>query len=100
MKEIKYVEYENGMRCVVTEGKTMDIIEEINKEKFESHFPDVSTYGLEQNSPIYLENGIVCIDKEWNGERYIVKTEGKELEIVPVYKENDGDFEIMGYYEA
>ena len=79
-----------------TEGKQMDIIEEISKAEFEKRFPDVSTYGLEQNSPVYLENGVICIDTEWNGERYIIDN----MEIVPVYEEVDGDFEIIGYYEA
>ena len=96
MKTIIYTEAENGARYLSTEGKQMDVIEEITKAEFEEKFPEVSTYGLEQNSPMYLENGIICIDTEWNGEQY---STDKGI-IVPVYEDKDGDFEIIGYYEA
>ena len=97
MKTIIYKEAENGARYLSTEGKQMDVIEEITKEEFKKKFPEVSTYGLEQNCPVYLENGIICIDAEWNGERY---STDKGI-IVPVYEEiGEDDFEIIGYYEA
>ena len=96
MKTIMYIEAENGARYLSTEGKQMDIIEEISKAEFEKKFPDISTYGLDMYMPAYLENGIILIDREWNGERYIINN----MEIVPVYEDNDGDFEIIGYYES
>ena len=71
------------------------MIKEITKAEFEKKFPNISTYGLEQYSPVYLENGKICIDKEWNGERYILDD---KTEIIPVYKQNsEDDFEIIGY---
>ena len=97
MKTIIYTEAENGARYLSEEGKQMDVIEEITKAEFKKKFPEVSTYGLEQNSPVYLENGIICIDKEWNGEQYSTD----KGTIVPVYEEvEEDDFEIIGYYEA
>lgn len=44
------------------------MLNEITKKEFEERYPEVSTYGLEAYSPVYLENGVVLIDKEWNGE--------------------------------
>lgn len=97
MKTIIYTEAENGARYLSTEGKQMDVIEEITKAEFKKRFPDVSTYGLDMYMPVFLENGIICIDKEWNGERYIINN----MEIIPVYEEvGEDDFEIIGYYEA
>ena len=97
MKTIIYTEAENGARYLSTEGKQMDIIEEITKAEFEKKFPDVPTYGLEQLMPVFLENGTICIDTEWNGERY---STDKGI-IVPVYKKmGEDDFQIIGYYEA
>lgn len=97
MKTITYTELPNGMCCLSTQGKQMEIITEISQTEFEKKFPNISTYGLEQYSPIYLENGKICIDKEWNGERYILDD---NTEIVPVYKQNsENDFEIIGYKE-
>lgn len=98
MKTINYVEYENGMRCITEDpnSKTMEIIEEISKKDFEERFPAVSTYGLEQHMPVYLENGIILIESEWNGDTYF--TSGGNFK--PVYKENsEDDFETIGFYE-
>ena len=58
---------------------------EITKKEFERRFPEVNTYGLEQYSPAYLDCGIVCIDTEWNGERYEI--DGKI--VTPLYNEAD-----------
>lgn len=61
-------------------------------------YPEVSTYGLEAYSPVYLENGVVLIDKEWNGEVYTVKDEeGKERTYRPVQEpdEVDDDGEVL-----
>ena len=97
MKTIIYTEAENGARYLSTEGKQMDVIEEITKAEFEEKFPEVSTYGLDIYMPVFLENGIVCIEKEWNGEQY---STDKGI-IVPVYEEvEEDDFQIIGYYEA
>lgn len=39
------------------------MLNEITKKEFEERYPEVSTYGLEAYSPVYLENGAVLIDK-------------------------------------
>lgn len=57
------------------------MLNEITKKEFEERYPEVSTYGLEAYSPVYLENGVVLIDKEWNGEVYTVKRRGKRKNI-------------------
>lgn len=56
------------------------MLNEITKKEFEERYPEVSTYGLEAYSPVYLENGVVLIDKEWNGEVLQWKTTGYEEE--------------------
>ena len=70
---------------------------EISKKEFEKKFPEVNTYGLEQYSPVYLDCGLVCIETEWNGERY--ETNGKI--VMPVYElpYNEEQQEIA-YYEV
>ena len=45
--------------------------------------------------PIFLENGEILLDTQWNGEEYLVK--GKSYS--PFYKETEEDTEIIGYYE-
>lgn len=101
MKTINYIEMENGAIYKSDAGnRQMDIIEEIDKIEFLERFPDVSIYGLEQYSPVYLETGIVCINTEWNGENYDIKTEDTEISIYPVYEEiEEDDVEIIGYIE-
>lgn len=76
------------------------MIKEISKKKFEEKFTEVSTYGLEKNMPVYLENGMILIDEEWNGEVYTVKENGGERIFRPWYKKDEeGDMEIIGYTE-
>ena len=96
MRTINYTEAPNGARYLSPEGKQMDIVEEISKEHFKAKFPEISTYRLENNSPVFLENGVILIDTEWNGECYL--SDGKEYR--PVYNEiEEDDTEIIGYYE-
>ena len=96
MRTITYAEAPNGARYRAPEGKQMDILEEITREEFKQKFPEISTYGLEHNLPVLLENGAILIDTEWNGECYL--SDGKEYR--PLYNEvEDDDTEIIGYYE-
>lgn len=84
------------------------IIKEITKREFEEKFPKVSTYGLEAYSPVYLENGGILTDKEWNGENYTVKdNRGVKKRYRPVEKpaetDEDGEvlqWDIVGYEEV
>lgn len=74
------------------------MLNEIAKKEFEERYPEVSTYGLEACSPVYLENGVILIDKEWNGEVYTVRDEaGKERTYRPVQEpdEVDDDGEVL-----
>lgn len=83
------------------------MLNEITKKEFEERYPAISTYGLEAHSPVYLENGVVLIDKEWNGEVYTAKdTEGKERTYRPVQEpdvlDDDGEvlqWKTVGYEE-
>ena len=65
---------------------------EITRKEFEKSFSEVNTYGLAQYFPVYLDCGLVCIDTEWNGERYEI--DGKI--VTPVYNEEDE----IEYYEV
>lgn len=78
------------------------MIKEITKKEFD----EVSTYGLEQYSPVYLENGVILIDTEWNGEVYTVKENGKERTFKPIQEaiafDDDGEpeqWETIGFEE-
>lgn len=73
------------------------LLKEISKKEFTEKFTDVSTYGLEAYSPVYLENGVVLTDKEWNGEVYTVKEDKKERTFIPVQEpeEVDEDGEVL-----
>ena len=96
MKTITYTEAPNGARYLSNEGKQMDILEEITKAEFKQKFPEISTYGLDHNSPVFLENGAILIDTEWNGEHYF----SNDKEYAPIYNEiEEDDTEIIGYYE-
>ena len=37
--------------------------------EFKEKFPQVSTYGLEDPLNVFLENGEILIEREWNGEK-------------------------------
>lgn len=82
------------------------MMKELSKKDFEEKFPDVSTYGLEHYSPVFLENGIILIETEWNGEVYIVNDGEKERIFRPISKptvfDDDGEIlesETIGYVE-
>lgn len=82
------------------------MVKEISKKEFKEKYPEVSTYGLEQHCPVYLDNGIILIDGEWNGEVYTVKEDGRERTFRPI-QEPDGvdengeviDWKTVGYEE-
>lgn len=101
MKEVRYFEYLNGVKYVVEDEAeectgTMDIFEAISKDEFNSRFPDNGGWLVDWNQ-VFLENGIICLNDEWNGEVYTIKKDGKEITIRPVYKENGEDIEVVGY---
>lgn len=98
MKTVHYNEAENGALIIAEDGEKMDILSPITQQEFEDRFPETSTYGLEWYSTVFLENGVILIDKEWNGEEYHSNVNGKHYK--PVYKEEDGEFETVGYYES
>ena len=75
------------------------MLKEITKKEFEEKFPNISTYGVSNNSPVYLDNGVILIDTEWNGEIYIETSTKKEYR--PIYNQlGEDDFEIVGYEEV
>lgn len=41
------------------------MLNEITKKEFEERYPEVSTYGLEAYSPVYLENGVVLKERTY-----------------------------------
>lgn len=83
------------------------MLKEISRVEFEERFPEVSTYGLGQLMPIYLENGVILIDTEWNGEVYTVKNQdGTESTYKPIQEPvsydkewEPDDWETVGYEE-
>lgn len=83
------------------------MLHEITKKEFKEKYPEVNTYGLESCSPVYLENGVVLINEEWNGEVYTIKdTENTERSYRPVEEpdvmDDDGEvlqWKIVGFEE-
>lgn len=83
------------------------MLKELSEVEFKKRFPKASAYGLEMHSPVYLENGVILIDTEWNGEVYTIKDQdGIESVYRPIqepvsYDEEGepGDWEIIGYEE-
>lgn len=96
MKKIKYEEAQNGVKFISETGKEMEVFEELTQKEFEERFPEKNTYGLKEYLPVYLENGTILINTEWNGERY----SGEYGEYRPVYLQDECDFEIVGYEEC
>lgn len=79
------------------------MISEITKKEFKERFPEVSTYGLDNHMPVYLDNGVVLIDKEWNGEEYTIKDAGRERIFRPIHEpapDYPDDVVIVGYEEV
>ena len=65
--------------------------------EFKEKFPQVSIYGLEDLLNVFLENGEILTEREWNGEKYILEN-GRSYR--PVYRQLDeDDYEIIGYIE-
>ena len=93
MQTVTYKEMPNGARYLSTEGKQMNIMNVLTQKEFKEKFPEVSTDGIEMH--VFLENGEILLDTQWNGEEYLVK--GKSYS--PFYKETEEDTEIIGYYE-
>ena len=96
MKTVHYEEKENGALFVAKEGDEIDILSPITKQEFEDNFPEISTYGLETYFTVFIENGVILIDKDWNGEEYY--SHGKHYS--PVYQDKDEDFDVVGSYES
>ena len=74
------------------------MLKELTLTEFKERFPQVSTYGLEDPLNVFLEHGEILIEREWNGEEYILKN-GKTYR--PVYKPlNEDDYTVIGYVES
>ena len=69
------------------------MLKELTLAEFKEKFPQVSIYGLEDPLNVFLENGEILIEREWNGEEYILKN-GKTYR--PVYKPlNEDDYTVI-----
>lgn len=65
--------------------------------EFKERFPQVSIYRLEDPLNVFLENGEILTEREWNGEKYILEN-GRSYR--PVYRQLDeDDYETIGYIE-
>ncbi len=109
MKKINYIELENGMRILTNEStsKQMNMIENIQKQEFDERFPE-HPYAWNCNwTEIFLENGVVLLERDWNGYEY--NNDGEMYR--PVYKLSDfsnsddmysdeAEFDIIGYYQV
>lgn len=72
------------------------MLKEITMDEFQKRFPEISTYGTHCMSEVFLEDGTILWEQDWNGEEY---NDG-ERRFRRVYEETeDGFFEIIGYEE-
>ena len=75
------------------------MFKEISKEEFISSFPDVDTYAASYDEmPVFLDNGVLLLSSEWNGEEYIESVSKKRYR--PIYSNNNEDGNIIGYEEC
>lgn len=102
LKTMTLLETENGTRYthlladVSTRKIGTDVLSELSRKEFEEKFPDKSTCNLSQFPPVFLENGEILLQSEWNGECYNTGN----TSYYPVYNQVDeDDFEIIGYYQ-
>lgn len=102
MKTMVLLETENGARYthllddVPTRKIETDVLSELSRKEFEEKFPDKPTYILSQFPPVFLENGEILLQNEWNGEAY----HAENARYFPVYNQiDDDDYEIIGYYQ-
>lgn len=108
--KITLLETENGARYVhllddaptrkletdVLSELETDVLSELSRKEFEEKFPDKPTYILSQFPPVFLENGEILLQNEWNGEAY----HAENARYFPVYNQiDDDDYEIIGYYQ-
>lgn len=82
------------------------MIKELTEKEFAERYPKEMIYGLENHTPVYLDNGVILIDTEWNGEVYTIKKDGREISYRPIQEpisfDEDGEadmWEIIGYEE-
>lgn len=72
------------------------MVKEITREMFMERYPaNVVIAPIEL--AVYLEDGTVLLDEDWNGEVYTVKTENGERVYQPLYKLDGENSEIIGY---
>ena len=68
------------------------MIKVITRKEFVEKYLDNMIFDLCCQDPIYLDNGVILINDEWNGEVYRVKDEdGNETIYRPVYEPIDWD---------
>lgn len=72
------------------------MIKYITKSEYEERFPKVNTYGFDITT-IYLENGVILLDSEWNGEDYMV--DGKIYKPVYSFFILSEQWKIIGFEE-
>lgn len=61
------------------------MIKKLTKKEFETKYPKISTYDAKYDPmPVFLENGVILLSGEWNGEVYTESVTGKSYR--PVYK--------------
>ena len=94
MMVVRYNEMENGAREVVENGaESMELLEAMTAKEFDAAYPDVYVSG---DVAEYLENGVVLLSSEWNGEEYTLENGDRYR---PAYRQIDEDnYEIVGFY--
>ena len=81
------------------------MIKEISKKEFKERFPETDTYNSSTLTEIFLDNGIMLLSDEWNGEVYTDTITGKQFRPMqkPISFDDNGepeDWETIGYEEV
>lgn len=86
------------------------MIKLLTREEFKSKFGSERLLGIKKmNIDYYLDNGVVILESDWNGDNYVVDTEylrgeyvkSNERFYIPVceYDEYLGFYEVIGFEE-
>ena len=72
---------------------------ELSRQEFGTRYPDVSTYEADFQGAVFLSDGALLLNSEWNGYEYnTIAADGTQKSYVPLYlQEDEGNYETVAY---
>lgn len=97
-------DFDSGARLLdaafaVWEKRDSLVCKELSRQEFETRYPDVSTYEANFQGAVFLSDGALLLNSEWNGYEYnTIAADGTQKSYVPLYLQKDEDnYEIVAY---